>query len=60
MLASNPAEVVIPLKIEHKDIEVFTKEELAERLNGAKETPLYTPLFVMATTGIRRSELLAL
>ncbi len=60
LLAINPAGAVTPPKIEAREIEFLTREELAELLNGANGTPLHTPLLVLATTGLRRGELLAL
>jgi integrase len=60
ILIRNPADAVKPPKVEHKEIEFLTKLELADLLKSTMGTPLYTPLLLKATTGMRRGEVLAL
>ena len=62
LIRSNPASVNIakPKKAERKEVETLTEEEVGKVLAAARDTRLYTPILVAATTGLRRGEVLGL
>jgi integrase len=60
LLQRNPADAVRPPKVQSKDMQVLDEDGIRATLDAASSTPYY-PLFYLAlTTGMRRSELLAL
>ncbi len=60
MLATNPADMVDAPKIERREIAVLTEAELATLINAVEGTPLYMPVMLASTTGLRRGEVLGL
>ncbi len=60
LLAINPAEAVDPPKVCQEEIEVLDDDELAKLLRTAKSTRSYPAIFLAATTGMRRGEVLGL
>src|SRR5258708_5525068 len=56
----NPAQQVRPPRPPLRDIKILTKEEIGVVLEAARATDLHLPVLVSLTTGVRRSELLAL
>jgi integrase len=60
MLLKNPATQVKPPRPERREIKILTKDEIVTLLDAAKGTPLYLPILVAVTTGLRRSEMLGL
>lgn len=45
---------------EHKEMSIPDEEQLQALLDAAKETPIYVPVLLAATAGLRRSEIAAL
>jgi len=60
MLLKNPAAQVKPPRPERREIKILGKDEIGAVLKAAKVTPLYLPVLVAVTTGLRRGELLGL
>jgi len=60
LLAVNPADAVEPPKVQRREMRALTEGETAGLLRAAEGTPLFAPVFVAVTTGLRRGELLAL
>ena len=60
VLLKNPAAQVKPPRPEHREIKILGKDEIGTVLNAAKGTPLYLPVLVAVTTGLRRAELLGM
>jgi integrase len=60
VLFKNPARQVKPPTPERREIKILSKEEIGVLLNAAKESPLYLPVLVAISTGLRRGELLGL
>jgi integrase len=60
VLFKNPAQRVKPPKPDRHEIKILGKDEIGELLKAAKGTPLYLPVLVAVTTGLRRGELLAM
>jgi integrase len=60
LLARNPAQYACRPKVERKPKRVLDDEEFRAVLDKAAGGPLYCPLYVILSTGIRRGELLAL
>ena len=60
VLFKNPAQQVKPPKPNRHEIKILGKDEIGELLKAAKGTPLYLPVLVAVTTGLRRGELLGL
>jgi integrase len=60
VLFKNPAGQVKPPKPDRREIKILGKDEISTLLKAAKGTPLYLPVLVALTTGLRRSELLGL
>jgi integrase len=58
VLFKNPAEQVKPPRPPRKEIAILSKPEIATLLRAAG--PLYLPVLVAVTTGMRRGELLGL
>jgi integrase len=56
----NVVQAIPPIRVERKDRRVFSKDELAVFLRVAKESRYWPAYLLMATTGIRRGEALAL
>lgn len=59
-LPYNPCERTQPPKAKAREIRILTKEELERFLSCAREHRLYPAFFLLATTGLRRGELLGL
>jgi integrase len=60
VLFKNPAEQVKPPRPPRREIAILSKPEVATLLRAAEDTPLYLPVLVGATTGMRRGEILGL
>lgn len=60
VLFKNPAEQVKPPRPPRREIAILRKPEIATLLRAAEGTPLYLPVLVAITTGMRRGELLGL
>ncbi|HXW29766.1 MAG TPA: site-specific integrase [Xanthobacteraceae bacterium] len=60
VLFKNPAEQVMPPRPPRREIAILSKAEVATLLRAAEGTPLYLPVLVGVTTGVRRGELLGL
>ena len=60
LIETNAAQAVRPPKAERPRLKVPTPEELATLIRAARETPWEIPILLAATTGARRSEVLAL
>lgn len=59
-VARNVCDCVSPPRKKTREIKVLTKEELERFLEVAKKHRLYPAFYLLATTGLRRGELLAL
>ena len=60
LIARNPVEAVDPLPLEHKDLVLWSREELTRFLASAKQHRLFALFYLDIATGLRRGELLAL
>jgi integrase len=60
VLFKNPAQQVKPPKPDRREIMILGKDEISTLLKAAAATPLYLPVLVAVTTGLRRGELLGL
>jgi integrase len=60
VLSRNPAKQVRAPRPPSREIKILDKTEIKALIQAAKATDLYVPVFVAATTGVRRGELLAL
>jgi integrase len=60
VLFKNPAEQVKPPRPPRREIAILSKAEVAVVLRAAEGTPLYLPVLVGVTTGMRRGEILGL
>jgi integrase len=60
LIATNPAAAVKPPRVERATLDVPDREAVLAIMEAAKGSWLETPLFVAATTGIRRGELIGL
>src|SRR6516165_10317663 len=60
VLFKNPAEQVKPPRPPSREIAILSKAEVATLLRAAEGSPLYLPVLVAVTTGMRRGELLGL
>jgi integrase len=60
VLFKNPAEQVRPPRPAGREIAILTKPEIATLLRAAEGTPLYLPVLVGVTTGMRRGEIFGL
>jgi integrase len=60
VLFKNPAEQVKPPRPPRREVALLSKAEVAALLHAAESTPLYLPVLVGVTTGMRRGEILGL
>ncbi len=60
VLFKNPAEQVKPPRPPRREIAILSKAEVGELLKAAEATPLYLPILIGVTTGMRRGEILGL
>lgn len=60
LLARNPADAVDPPKPERKSMRALADNEMADLLKLVEGSPLYMPVLLAVTTGLRRGEILAL
>lgn len=60
LIPSNPADAVRPPRPVRPEMKVLTEAETGAILKAAQGTPLYYPILIAATTGLRRGELLGL
>jgi integrase len=60
LLVSNPCDLVEPPRPETKQMQVLDERQTLQLLDALRGNPLYTPILVSVTTGLRRGELLAL
>jgi integrase len=60
VLVKNPAAQVKSPRPERREIKILGKDEIGTLLKAAKGTPIYLPVLVAVTTGLRRGEILGL
>ena len=60
LLATNPADFVVPPRVTRKEMNVLDETQSAAMLHAAESTDLHMPLLLALGTGMRRSELLGL
>ncbi len=60
VLMKNPAAQVKPPRPERREIKILGKDDIGAVLKSAIGTPLYLPVLIAVTTGVRRGELLGL
>jgi integrase len=60
VLLRNPAAQVKPPRPDRREIRILGKDEISALLAAAKGTPIYVPVLVAVTTGVRRGELLGM
>lgn len=60
LLARNPADAVDPPKPETREMIALTEEQTVRLLKACEGTPLYVPVVLAVTCGLRRGEILAL
>jgi integrase len=60
LVSRNPARLARPPKAENVEMPTWTSEELGRFLESVREDRLYSAFVVLATTGMRRGELLGL
>ncbi len=60
LIARNPAEAVKPPKAKKTTITTLTVEQSGVLLNAIRGKPVYWPVLIALTTGMRRGEILAL
>ena len=60
MLPRNVAEAVRPPKVERKDMQVWTPQQVATFLDTAQAHRMYTAFYLALMTGMRRGELMGL
>jgi len=60
VLFKNPALQMKPPRPPGREIKILTKAEIVTLLRAARSTPLYVPVLVAVTTGVRRGELFGL
>lgn len=60
LIPSNPASLVTPPRVEHREMAAMDPEQARRFLNAARGTPLEALWVVAVTTGLRQGELLAL
>jgi integrase len=60
LIAIDPTDAVKAPKPERKDAEVLDENQTAAVLQAAEDKPLFIPILLAVTTGLRRGELLAL
>jgi integrase len=60
VLFKNPAEQVKPPRPPRREIAILSKAEVGALLKAAEATPLYLPILIGITTGMRRGEILGL
>lgn len=60
LIASNPCDSVNLPKIDKKELEVYSDEEIKKILSSAEGTDLQFPIYLLLCTGMRRGELLGL
>ncbi|WP_422444285.1 tyrosine-type recombinase/integrase [Thermoanaerobacterium sp. DL9XJH110] len=60
LIAHNPCDAVTPPQKTKQNMQILTSEQVNELLTGAKDTPLYVPILLAVTCGLRRGEILGL
>jgi len=60
LLAVNPATAVSPPRPQRREILVLQDDELASLLRALEGNPMYVPVLLAATTGLRRGEVFGL
>ena len=60
LIARNPADAVVPPHPERQDMQTWDENDIRRFLDAAKDTPYYALFYLALSTGMRRSELLAL
>lgn len=60
LIAISPADAVQPPRPSEREMTVLDEKQTAALLSGAETSPLYVPILLAATTGMRRGEILAL
>ena len=60
LISRNPADAITPPRPQRSDIHTMNEDDLRAFLEAAKKTPYYAIFYLALSTGMRRSELLAL
>jgi integrase len=60
VLARNPAAVISPPKVDEEEIEILPADQVKAALTAIKETPIYSHIVMLLSTGMRRGELMGL
>ncbi len=60
LIGTNPAKAARPPRKRQVEMNVLTETDTRRMLDAASDTPLYYPILIAVTTGLRRGELLAL
>lgn len=60
LLARNPADAVEPPRPRRQEMQVLDEAQAAMLLKATRESPLYIPILLALTTGMRRGEILGL
>jgi integrase len=60
LIPSNPASLVTPPRVEHREMAALDPDQARRFLNAARDTPLEALWVLAVTTGLRQGELLAL
>jgi integrase len=60
LLTRNPASLVQPPKFDIEEMKILSAEQVRGVLSGLKGTPIFAPVVLLLSTGMRRGELMAL
>ena len=60
LLTRNPAALVQPPKVDTEEMQILSAEQVRGVLGGLKGTPIFAPVVLLLSTGMRRGELMAL
>jgi integrase len=60
LLTRNPASLVQPPKVDIQEMKILSAGQVREVLSGLKDTPIFAPIVLLLSTGMRRGELMAL
>jgi len=60
LLTRNPAALVQPPKADTEEMQILSAEQVRGVLGGLKGTPIFAPVVLLLSTGMRRGELMAL
>ena len=60
LIPRNPADAVDPPRVAKHEVNCYSKDEVLELLEAARDTWLYIPVLLAVSTGMRRGEVLGL